>query len=148
MTSLSAAQKRARAKADYDAFLASCPSRQLLDRISDKWVALILAALGSDGPHPGDDCAGAPRAMRYSELSRRLAGVSQKMLTQTLRSLERDGLLTRTVTPTVPVTVTYELTGLGSSLQQVMLGLKVWAEAHMDEVLVNRDQYDQRVAQG
>ena len=80
--------------------------------------------------------------MRYSELSRRLAGVSQKMLTQTLRSLERDGLLTRTVTPTVPVTVTYELTDLGSSLQRVMYGVKVWAEAHMDEVLANRETYD------
>jgi DNA-binding HxlR family transcriptional regulator len=148
MTSLTAARKRARAKADYDAFLAGCPSRQLLDRISDKWVALILAALGSDGPRPGEHYAGEPRAMRYSELSRRLAGVSQKMLTQTLRSLERDGLLTRTVTPTVPVTVTYELTDLGSSLQQVMLGLKLWAEAHMDEVLVNREQYDDRVAPG
>jgi DNA-binding HxlR family transcriptional regulator len=84
--------------------------------------------------------------MRYSELSRRLAGVSQKMLTQTLRSLERDGLLTRTVTPTVPVTVTYELTDLGSSLHAVMRGLKAWAEAHMDEVLANREKYDARVA--
>jgi DNA-binding HxlR family transcriptional regulator len=83
--------------------------------------------------------------MRYSELSRRLAGVSQKMLTQTLRSLERDGLLTRTVTPTVPVTVTYELTDLGLSLHNVMRGIKVWAEAHMDEVLANRETYDTRV---
>jgi DNA-binding HxlR family transcriptional regulator len=65
------------------AFLAGCPSRQLARRISDKWVALILAALGSDGPHhPGADWVGEPRAMRYSELSRRLAGVSQKMLTR------------------------------------------------------------------
>jgi len=140
-----AAQKRAQAKAEYDAFLANCPSRQLLDRISDKWVALILAALGSGGPHPGADCAGEPRAMRYSELSHRLAGVSQKMLTQTLRSLERDGLLTRTVTPTVPVTVTYELTELGLSLQHVMRGIKTWAEARMDEVLANREEYDDRV---
>jgi len=140
-----AAQKRAQAKAEYDAFLANCPSRQLLDRISDKWVALILAALGSGGPHPGADCAGEPRAMRYSELSHRLAGVSQKMLTQTLRSLERDGLVTRTVTPTVPVTVTYELTELGLSLQHVMRGIKTWAEAHMDEVLANREEYDDRV---
>ena len=84
--------------------------------------------------------------MRYSELSRRLAGVSQKMLTQTLRSLERDGLLTRTVTPTVPVTVTYELTDLGLSLQDVMRGIKEWAEAHMDEVLANREEYDTRIA--
>src|SRR4029450_12018828 len=118
----------------------------LLDRISDKWVTLILAALGSDGPHhPGSNRVGEPRAMRYSELSRRLAGVSQKMLTQTLRSLERDGLVTRTVTPTVPVTAPYELPGLGLSLQDVMGGIKVWAEAHMDEVLANRQTHDTRV---
>jgi len=133
MPTTTAAQKRAHAKVEYDSFLSQCPSRQLLDRISDKWVALILAALGSEGPQ------------RYSELSRRLAGVSQKMLTQTLRSLERDGLLTRTVTPTVPVTVSYELTDLGLSLQQVMWAVKLWAEAHMDEVLVNRKQYDNRL---
>jgi DNA-binding HxlR family transcriptional regulator len=142
MPTTTAAQKRARAKVEYDAFLATCPSRQLLDRISDKWVALVLAALGSDGPRPGEDCVGEPRSMRYSELSRRLAGVSQKMLTQTLRSLERDGLLTRTVTPTVPVTVTYELTDLGFSLHDVMRGIKAWAETHMDEVLANREKYD------
>jgi DNA-binding HxlR family transcriptional regulator len=138
MATMTAAQKRAQTKADYDAFLAGCPSRQLLDRISDKWVALVLAALGGDGSEP--------RPMRYSELSRRLAGVSQKMLTQTLRSLERDGLLTRTVTPTVPVTVTYELTGLGLSLHHVIRGIKAWAEANMDEVLANREDYDTRVA--
>ena len=142
MPTVTAAQKRAQAKVSYDAFLAGCPSRQLLDRISDKWVALILAALGSDGPLcPGDRVA-QPRSMRYSELSRRLAGVSQKMLTQTLRSLERDGLVTRTVVPTVPVTVTYQLTDLGISLQHLMLGLKEWAQAHMGEVLANRERYD------
>jgi DNA-binding HxlR family transcriptional regulator len=145
MPTKTAAQKRAQAKVEYDAFLAGCPSRQLLDRISDKWVALILAALGSDGPHrPGTKRAGEPRAMRYSELSRRLAGVSQKMLTQTLRSLERDGLVTRSVTPTVPVTVKYELTDLGLSLHVVMRGIKDWAEAHMDEVHANRETYDRR----
>jgi DNA-binding HxlR family transcriptional regulator len=132
MPTRTAAQQRARAKAEYNAFLAGCPSRQLLDRISDKWVALILSALGGGGPQ------------RYSELSRRLAGVSQKMLTQTLRSLERDGLVTRTVTPTVPVTVTYELTDLGLSLQDTMCAIKQWAEAHMDEVLANREEYDGR----
>src|SRR3984885_13844549 len=81
MATVTAAQKRAQAKVEYDAFLAACPSRKLLDRISDKWVTLILAALGSDGSHQlRDNCAGEPRAMRYSELSRLLAGVSQKML--------------------------------------------------------------------
>ncbi|MGW0917128.1 winged helix-turn-helix transcriptional regulator [Streptomyces sp. NPDC002784] len=142
MSTQTAAQQRAEAKASYNAFMDGCPSRQLLDRISDKWVVLILAALGSDGPHrPGIDHEDGPRAMRYSELSRRLAGASQKMLTQTLRSLEADGLLTRTVTPTVPVTVTYELTDLGLSLNQVMAGLKDWAETYMTDVLAHRERH-------
>jgi DNA-binding HxlR family transcriptional regulator len=147
MATMTAAQKRAQTKAEYDAFLAVCPSRKLLDRLSDKWVTLIVAALGSDGSHqPGTSCAGEPRSMRYSELSRLLAGVSQKMLTQTLRSLQRDGLITRTATPTVPVTVSYELTDLGLSLHQLMRGLKTWAELHMGEVLANRATYDTRTA--
>ena len=100
MATKTAAELRAEAKLAYNAFMADCPTRQLLDTLSDKWLTLILSKL-IDGPR------------RYSELSRDIAGVSQKMLTQTLRSLERDGLITRTVTPTVPVTVTYELTGLG-----------------------------------
>ena len=129
MPTMTAAQRRAAEKAEYDVFLAGCPSRQLLDRLSDKWVTLAMVAL-----------EGGPR--RYSELARAIAGVSQKMLTQTLRSLERDGLVTRTVTASVPVTVTYELTPLGHSLQRVVVGLKVWAEAHMDEVLDHRASYD------
>jgi DNA-binding HxlR family transcriptional regulator len=143
LATMTAAQQRAQTKADYDAFLAACPSRRLLDRLSDKWVTLILAGLGSDGSHQlGAGCAGEPRSMRYSELSRLLAGVSHKMLTQTLRSLERDGLITRTAMPTVPVTVSYELTDLGLSLHQMMRGLKTWAETHMDDVLANRAAYD------
>src|SRR3954470_15258781 len=147
MTTMTAAQKKAQEKAEYDAFVAACPSRKLLDRISDKWVTLILAALGSDGSRRlGADCAAGRRSMRYSELSRLLAGVSQKMLTQTLRSLERDGLVTRTVTPTVPVTVTYELTDLGLSLHRMMRGLKIWAETHVDEVTASRAAYDEVTA--
>jgi DNA-binding HxlR family transcriptional regulator len=126
---MTAAQRRAADKADYDVFLAQCPSRQLLDRVSDKWVALVLVGL-EEGP------------LRYSELARRIAGVSQKMLTQTLRTLERDGLLTRTVTATVPATVTYELTALGQSLQDVMHEMKNWAESHMSAVLEARASYD------
>jgi len=129
MPTMTAAQRRAADKADYDAFIALCPSRRLLDRLSDKWVTLAMVAL-KDGPQ------------RYSQLSRTMAGVSQKMLTQTLRTLERDGLVTRTVTPSVPVTVTYELTGLGRSLQGVVELLKDWAESHMDQVLESRDRYD------
>jgi len=129
MPTMTAAQRREADKAEFDVFLAACPSRRLLDRISDKWVALVLVAL-EDGPR------------RYSQIARTIAGVSQKMLTQTLRSLERDGLLTRTVTATVPVTVTYELTDLGRSLQEVMWSLKLWAESHMGTVLEARDSYD------
>ena len=128
------AAQRAQAKTEYNAFLAVCPSRQLLDRISNKWVVLILCALGDDA-----DGASAPRTMRYSELARQLAGVSQKMLTQTLRALETDGLVTRTVTPTVPVTVEYALTELGSSLHRLTRDLRLWAQNHMDEVLAHRD---------
>jgi DNA-binding HxlR family transcriptional regulator len=119
-------------KAEYDAFLAACPSRKLLDRISDKWVALVLCALGPDGE------------LRYSEIDRILVGVSQKMLTQTLRSLERDGLLTRTVTPTVPITVSYRLTDLGRSLHHLVGGLKSWAEQNMDEVLAHRAEHERQ----
>lgn len=144
MATSTASERRAVAKREYDAFLAVCPSRQLLERISDKWVALVLAALGGDGPRPGESTVGEPQPMRFSELSRRISGVSQKMLTQTLRALERDGMVTRTVTPTVPVTVSYELTDLGRSLQGVMRGIKQWAESHMEEVLTHRDVYDHR----
>ncbi|MEU8693779.1 helix-turn-helix domain-containing protein [Streptomyces sp. NPDC048665] len=144
MTTTKAAQKRDQAKAEYNAFLAACPSRQLLDRISDKWVVLILCALGGDNSPTQPGTADAPKAMRYSEISRLLAGVSQKMLTQTLRSLERDGLLTRTATPTVPVTVSYELTDLGLSLHHMTRGLRNWAQTHMDEVLTNRENHDAR----
>jgi DNA-binding HxlR family transcriptional regulator len=140
-----AANRRSPAQVEYDAFLAACPSRALLDRIANKWATLVLCALGG-GPATnaaGGD-RGGPRAMRYSELSRTLVGASQKMLTQTLRSLERDGLLTRTVTPTVPITVSYELTELGESLHHLMGALKQWAETNMDDVLAHRAIHDSR----
>ncbi|MCX5000203.1 helix-turn-helix domain-containing protein [Streptomyces longwoodensis] len=129
MATLTAAQKRDQARVAYDAFIRSCPTNQLLDRISDKWVSLVVSAL-------------APGPMRYSDLARRIAGVSPKMLTQTLRSLERDGLLTRTVTPSVPVRVDYELTRLGHSLAHLLTAVKDWAETHFDEVHAARERYD------
>ncbi|MGE0220726.1 winged helix-turn-helix transcriptional regulator [Mycolicibacterium sp.] len=132
--------------AQYNAFLAVCPSRQLLDRISNKWVVLILCALGGDDGGQGE--SDQPRALRYSELARQLVGVSQKMLTQTLRALERDGLVTRTVVPTVPVTVSYELTALGRSLYDMTRGIRWWAQDHMGEVLVNRERFDAASAPG
>jgi len=89
----------------------------------------VLAALGG-GPH------------RYSDLARKIAGVSQKMLTQTLRTLERDGLVSRTVTPAVPVRVDYELTPLGRTLLPVMQAVKSWAETHIEKVESARVDYD------
>jgi Predicted transcriptional regulators len=108
------------------------PHNQLLDRISDKWVSLVVSALAqTDGA-----------SMRYSDLGRKLAGISPKMLTQTLRSLERDGILVRTVTPSVPVRVDYELTPLGTSLAGLLSAVKDWAELHIEEVNEARERYD------
>jgi DNA-binding HxlR family transcriptional regulator len=129
MPTMTAAQRREEAKAEFDAFLADCPSRFLLDRISDKWVTLVLVSL-ADGP------------LRFSEVSRRLAGVSQKMLTQTLRTLERDGLVSRSVTASVPVRVDYELTALGHSLLDPIKHVKAWAEEHVAEVREAQESYD------
>jgi DNA-binding HxlR family transcriptional regulator len=126
-----ATQQREQAKRDYDAFLAGCPTRELLSTLTDKWAALVIAALAGG-------------SQRHSELARRIAGVSQKMLTQTLRTLERDGLLTRTVTASVPARVDYALTPLGRDLFPVMVAIKTWAETHMDRVFEARAQFDTR----
>ncbi|MFI0719501.1 winged helix-turn-helix transcriptional regulator [Streptomyces sp. NPDC021224] len=130
MPTRTAAERRAQARIAYDAFLAACPSRQLLERLSDKWTTLVVTAL-AEGPQ------------RYAELARRIAGVSQKMLTQTLRALERDGLLTRTVTPEVPVRVDYELTAIGRDLLPVLAAVKEWSERNMPVVLTAREAYDE-----
>ena len=135
MPTSTAAQRRATARAEYDAFLAACPSRQVLARISDKWVTLILVAL-ADGPR------------RYSDLGRIIAGVSQKMLTQTLRTLERDGLISRTVTAGVPARVDYQLTRLGESLMPAVNAVKAWAETHIGQIEASRAAYDRRAAGG
>ncbi|MCP3805490.1 helix-turn-helix transcriptional regulator [Allokutzneria sp. A3M-2-11 16] len=113
----------------YDAFHSACPARELHDRISDRWVSLIMNAL-AEGDH------------RYSDLSRVVLGITQKMLTQTLRRLERDGLVSRTVIPQRPVRVDYSLTPLGRSLLPVMRAIKLWAEAHIEDVHAARADYD------
>ncbi|AUN41363.1 winged helix-turn-helix transcriptional regulator [Tsukamurella tyrosinosolvens] len=129
MATTTAAQRREIERLEYDAFLAQCPSRQLLEQLSSKWVTLLLCALHE-------------RPQRYSELSREVAGVSQKMLTQTLRTLKRDGLISRDVEATVPVTVTYAITELGDSLYEVVQHLKRWAESNMPAVHRARADYD------
>jgi DNA-binding HxlR family transcriptional regulator len=126
---MTAAERRQLAREEFDAYFSTCPSRQVLDRLANKWVILALVAL-SEGPQ------------RYSELSRRLASVSQKMLTQTLRGLERDGLVTRHLEPAVPIRVSYELTDLGHSLLAVTRQLKQWAEQHVVEIHQAREEYD------
>jgi len=116
-----------------NAYAADCPTRQLLDRIGDKWSALILLLLG-DGE------------LRFNELKRRIDGVSQKMLSQTLRSLERDGLVTRTVAPTVPVSVTYAITPLARELMAALRLMIDWAETRMAAVAAAQRRYDRRDA--
>jgi DNA-binding HxlR family transcriptional regulator len=136
-----------RGAGDQQMFGDRCSSQASATAIGDasNRAATAVRAEDCSGLKPlgsGAGCDGEPRPMRYSELARLLAGVSQKMLTQTLRSLERDGLITRTATPTVPVTVTYELTELGFSLHEMMRGLKLWAQLHMDDVFASRVTYD------
>ena len=128
MATMTAAQRRERERAAYNAYVAECPSRQVLDALSDKWVTLVLTALAGS-------------SQRYSELSRTIAGVSQKMLTQTLRMLERDGLVARTITPSVPVRVDYQLTPLGHTLLPVVHAIKNWSETHIAEVQAARAAY-------
>ena len=129
MPTMTAAERRELERNEYNAFIAECPTRHLVDTLGDKWVTLVLCAL-AEGPK------------RYTEIARQIAGVSQKMLTQTLRTLERDGMLTRHVTPSVPVRVDYSLTPLGESLMVVVAQIKAWAEANMDAVHDARQHYD------
>lgn len=136
MATRTAADRREEARSAHGAFLKDCPTSQLLARISDKWVGLIVGAL--------EQAEG--RSLRYSDLGRRIPGVSQKMLTQTLRSLERDGLVTRTVTPTVPARVDYRLTELGANLGCLLGSVRQWAENHFDEVNAHRELHDAATA--
>jgi DNA-binding HxlR family transcriptional regulator len=109
----------------------TCRLRDVLDRVGDKWSVLALNLL-SDGPK------------RYSELQRSIDGISQRMLTLTLRSLERDGLVSRTVTPTSPPRVDYALTQVGGTLSAQVEGLIQWAEEHREYVAQSRLRHDSR----
>jgi DNA-binding HxlR family transcriptional regulator len=112
-----------------DPYSALCPSRQVLDRVGDRWTVLVFGAL-ADG------------SRRFTELARYIEGISQKMLTQTLRGLERDGLVRRTVHATVPVRVDYELTDLGQTLRGPLNALEQWARDHITDVEAARERYD------
>ena len=109
-----------------------CPAvREVLNRVGDKWSVQIVSLLG-DGP------------MRFSDLRRSIEGISQRMLTLTLRGLERDGIITRTVFPEIPPRVEYELTKLGNTLLEPIQGLAEWAEKNRTSIQDAREKFDVR----
>ncbi|MBO9516591.1 MAG: helix-turn-helix transcriptional regulator [Porphyrobacter sp.] len=114
---------------DWNVFRTNCPTRQVLNCISDKWAVLVVGCL-------------LERDRRSGELRREIEGISQKMLTQTLRALERDGLVHREVFPSVPPRVDYSLTPLGQSLGQIVDQLRQWSEEHIEQVLHCQEQFD------
>ncbi len=123
--------------ADYDVLQwdtrEDCEVRQILDRIADKWSLLVIALLDR-------------RSLRFTELRRMIDGISQRMLARTLRHLERDGLVSRTVHPTVPPRVDYELTPLGATLHETIRTLVTWTETHQNAIAAARAAYDKRAA--
>jgi len=114
-----------------DAFARDCASRVVLDRIGDRWTVLVVVAL-ADG------------RLRFSQLRARIEGITPKVMTQTLRALERDGLITREVFAEVPPRVEYELTALGRDLLAPIDAIRVWAEQHASRIVANRDVHDAR----
>lgn len=110
-----------------------CPTREVLDRVGDKWSVLVIVLLGQ-------------RTHRFNELHRAIEGISQRMLTLTVRALERDGLVNRTIYPTVPPRVDYELTELGRTLLVPLEALSTWADAHRDDIRAARERHDAKAA--
>jgi DNA-binding HxlR family transcriptional regulator len=110
-------------------YSADCPTRQILDRVGDKWAVLILLLLRQ-------------QPIRFNQLRRSIEGISQKMLSQVLKSLERDGLIRRRAIATVPVTVEYSITPLGSTLADAVDPLRDWADNHLKEVQASQRRYD------
>lgn len=114
-----------------DIYSDNCPSRRVLDRLADKWTVLIVAKL-SEG------------TQRFGELRRAIEGISPKVLTQTLRSLERDGIVSRRMYATIPPKVEYSLTPLGHTLVGLVAAIRDWAEQHIDQVETAQRQFDAR----
>lgn len=112
-----------------DAFDADCPTRVVLDQLAGKWSVLALGALEA-GP------------LRFNALKRRLQGISQKMLVQTLRELERNGLVVRRAFPTVPATVEYSLTSLGAELASPTEAFRSWIESHIGHLIAAQRRFD------
>jgi DNA-binding HxlR family transcriptional regulator len=119
--------------AKFNSFAATCPAREVLSKVADKWTVLVLAALTE-------------RTTRFNELRRRVQGVTQKALTQTLRDLERLGFVERKVYAEVPPRVEYSLTSLGRSLVGVLDGVREWADTHAGDVMAARQRFERRQA--
>lgn len=117
--------------ATWNPYASNCPTRLVLDRVADKWTVLLLGVLAK-GP------------MRFNQLKREIEGLSQKVLSQTLKSLERDGLVSRKAIATVPVTVVYSITPLGQTLTATIEALRAWAETHVEDILSAQKSYDLR----
>jgi DNA-binding HxlR family transcriptional regulator len=113
----------------FDVLAAACPTRQVINRIGDRWSLLVLYSLEGG-------------TLRFQQLRRTVDGISQKMLTQTLRALERDGLISRAVYASVPPKVEYALTPLGASLSQTIAEIRTWAYEHMDHIEAAREDFD------
>jgi DNA-binding HxlR family transcriptional regulator len=116
-------------ESEYDVLNPKCPTQQVLDRVASKWTMLVILAL-TEGPQ------------RYAGLQRRVIGVTKKMLTQTLRALERDGLVQRCVYDTVPIQTEYELTAAGRSLGDAVAVIRTWAYDHMSGIEVARKSFE------
>lgn len=114
---------------EYDVYIQTCPTRLVLDRLADKWAVLVLGKLDE-------------QPVRFNQLKREIDGISQKVLSQVLKKLERDGLVSRSVFATVPVTVEYAITPLGRTLTSTVAALTRWAEDNIEAVLQAQQKYD------
>jgi DNA-binding HxlR family transcriptional regulator len=126
---------RAKAAPAYNVYSQDCPTRTVLDIVADKWTSLLIVAL-------------VPGTKRFQQLKREIGGITQKMLTQTLRSLERNGLVERRAYATVPPRVEYTLTGLGHTLSETLEALQEWSVAHVEEIQRARKLMDARLKLG
>jgi DNA-binding HxlR family transcriptional regulator len=117
---------------DAEVYQGNCPTREVLSRMGDKWTTLIIGMLATS------------KSRRFNELRRAIGGISQKMLTQTLRELERDGLVRRSLYAEIPPRVEYSLTPLGMTLCEPLSALRKWAEEHLQEVRAAQEAFDRR----
>jgi len=119
---------------DAEVYQGNCPTREILNRIADKWTTLLIGLLAQT------------ESRRFNELRRAIGGISQKMLTQTLRDMERDGLVRRKMYAEIPPRVEYSLTPLGKTLCEPLDALRKWAQDHLQEVRESQEAFDKRAS--